>query len=123
MFMGERIGSSYWNCAHLLEIFKEGYWKQLDNLQDKELVHLRDNLQVSLADARASSTSTKYANAFLCCKRWGELQPDLRVLPVDPQHLFVFAAFERGLSFKVGSCRSCECCCMGSPVSRAGGCV
>ena len=38
------------------------------------------------------------------------------MLPVDPQHLSVFAAFERGLSFKVGGCRSCECCCICSPV-------
>lgn len=77
-------------CSFIAEIFKEGCWRQLDGLQDKELVRLRDNLQVSLADARASSTSTKYANAFLRWKRWGELQPDIWVLPVDPQHLCLY---------------------------------
>ena len=51
------------------------------------------------------------------------LQPDTGVTCGSSASLSVSAAFERGLSFKVGGRRSGECCCMGSPVSRAGGCV
>ena len=73
------------------DVFSEGVWQSLAELQDPELKRLVGLLPATVLQSRADSTSRKYINAFRRWKLWAEAKDEIKIYPVEEvaflQHL------------------------------------
>ena len=71
-------------CIHLTDIFSQGIWPDVQNLEDPELKELAEYLPSIVLQSKAPATVKKYSEAFNRWKRWALLKPSVAVFPAKP---------------------------------------
>lgn len=78
-----------WYCPTLLEVFQQGAWVQLQEMEDPELAEIAKQLPETVLRSRASSSTKKYAGAFKRWKTWAKAHK-LQVFPAKACHIALY---------------------------------
>ena len=89
------------NLISLDTVFRQGAWKELEDIQDPELQELAAALPELALQSRAPSTIKKYSGAFSRWRKWAATKSEIGPnLPPKPIHIALY------LSFLAQRCRS-----------------
>ena len=75
-----------------IEIFRQGTWDLLRDLEDPELKKLAEKLPDTILHSRADSTVRKYLGAFKRWKTWAT-ERQISTIPVKDYHLALYLQF------------------------------
>ena len=78
-----------WYCPTLLEVFQQGAWVQLQEMEDPELAEIAKQLPETVLRSRASLSTKKYAGAFKWWKTWAKTHR-LQVFPAKACHIALY---------------------------------
>ena len=73
----------------LLEVFQQGTWVQLQELEDPELAEIAKQLPGTVLRSRANSSTKKYMGAFKRWKAWAKAHK-LSVFPAESCHIALY---------------------------------
>ena len=82
------------------DVFQTGIWAERSHLKSEKLRSLAESLPSLVLSSKATSTTVKYKNAWLCWKRWERLHVGSNHFPVSPLLLSLY------LRDKVETCQS-----------------
>ena len=76
-----------------LDVFCQGFWPELESIQDPDLKALASHLPRVVLSGKAPSTASKYSGAFARWKRWALTKQGIPVLPASPLHFCLYLSF------------------------------
>ena len=74
------------------EVFDQGVWRTLKDLDDPDLLRLARKLPSTVLQSQAISSSKKYTGAFRCWKLWAQ-DHKLPVFPAREQHVALYLQY------------------------------
>ena len=80
-------------CLQLTDVFSQGIWPDVQNLEDPELKELAECLPSIVLQSKAPATVKKYSGAFSRWKRWASSKPSVVVFPAKPLQVALYLSF------------------------------
>ena len=84
--------TSCWICPSA-EVFGQGMWSQLKEIEDPELRELASALPDIVLQGKAPATVKKYSGAFLRWKLWAERKKEVCVFPASALHISLYLSY------------------------------